>query len=300
VTTPPLGMACAPLRTRFQSACRTRSASTLAGLGVDQLVLAVRQQALAARVEVFGPPPVDGLGTVAGFKLVVEDRGDYGPVPLEQAADAVVRSCSEDRRLSGLFTNFSASTPWLFLDIDRDKAAALGVSMQDLIDTLQIQLGSFYVNNFNRFGRSWQVNMQADGHGRTTCCHACLGDTMPMLPCGFQPRTRWSPVMKSCAPAPNAAATKRASASWAGSARSGTHKAQAHSESNRSQAATWRLNLRCITPRTSSRTKALVSRRCPRASSSSTSSAHRPGNTTAASQTFESRNTFMAAPGPVN
>ena len=118
------------------------------------------------RVEVFGPPPVDGLGTVAGFKMVVEDRGDYGLPQLQQAADAVVQSGGDDVRLRGLFTNFSAATPWLFLDIDRDKAAALGVSMQDLIDTLQIQLGSFYVNNFNRFGRSWQVNMQADGSHR--------------------------------------------------------------------------------------------------------------------------------------
>jgi multidrug efflux pump len=119
-----------------------------------------------ALVEVFGPPPVDGLGTVAGFKLVVEDRGDYGPVPLEQAADAVVRSCSDDSRLSGLFTNFSASTPWLFLDIDRDKAAAVGVSLKSLFETLQFQLGSYYVNNFNRFGRSWQVNVQADARHR--------------------------------------------------------------------------------------------------------------------------------------
>jgi len=119
-----------------------------------------------ARVEVFGPPPVDGLGTVAGFKLVVEDRGDYGLVPLEQAADAVVRACGEDGRLSGLFTNFSASTPWLFLDIDRDKAAAVGVSLKNLFETLQFQLGSYYVNNFNRFGRSWQVNVQADARHR--------------------------------------------------------------------------------------------------------------------------------------
>jgi multidrug efflux pump len=119
-----------------------------------------------ARVEVFGPPPVDGLGTVSGFKLVVEDRGDYGSAQLEQAADAVVRACGEDRRLSGLFSNFSASTPWLFLDIDRDKAASLGVSLKDLFETLQFQLGSYYVNNFNRFGRSWQVNVQADSRHR--------------------------------------------------------------------------------------------------------------------------------------
>ena len=118
-----------------------------------------------ARVEVFGPPPVDGLGTVAGFKLVVEDRGDYGPALLEDAASAVVDAGRGDGRLTGLFTNFSARTPWLFLDIDRDKAASVGVSLQDLFETLQVQLGSYYINNFNRFGRSWQVNVQAEaGH----------------------------------------------------------------------------------------------------------------------------------------
>ena len=118
-----------------------------------------------ARVEVFGPPPVDGLGTVAGFKLVVEDRGDYGPALLEEAVGAVMEAGRDDRRISALFTNFSARSPWLFLDIDRDKAAALGVRLDDLFGTLQVQLGSYYVNNFNRFGRSWQVNLQADaGH----------------------------------------------------------------------------------------------------------------------------------------
>ena len=118
-----------------------------------------------ARIDVFGPPPVDGLGTVAGFKLVVEDRGDYGAAQLEQAADSMVQAGRDDGRLAGLFTNFAASTPWLFLDIDRDKTAAVGVKLQDLFETLQLQLGSYYVNNFNRFGRSWQVNVQADaGH----------------------------------------------------------------------------------------------------------------------------------------
>jgi len=117
-------------------------------------------------VDVFGPPPVDGLGSIAGFKLIVEDRGDYGLTQVQQTADRIVESGQEDARLRGLFSNFSASTPWLFLDIDRDKTAAVGVSMKDLFDTLQIQLGSYYVNNFNRFGRSWQVNLQADGSHR--------------------------------------------------------------------------------------------------------------------------------------
>ena len=120
-----------------------------------------------ARVEVFEPPPVDGLGSISGFKMVVEDRGDYGLPALESAVDALVDTASTDTRITGLFDNFSASTPWLFLDIDREKAVSIGVSMQNIIDTLQIQLGSYYVNNFNRFGRSWQVNVQAEGSHRT-------------------------------------------------------------------------------------------------------------------------------------
>ena len=119
-----------------------------------------------ARVEVFGPPPVDGLGTVAGFKLAVEDRGDYGAAQLEQVTANLIADCREDSRLIGLFTNYSASAPWLFLDIDREKAAALGVQLADLFETLQVQLGSYYINNFNRFGRSWQVNVQADARHR--------------------------------------------------------------------------------------------------------------------------------------
>ncbi len=119
-----------------------------------------------ARIEVFGPPPVDGLGTVAGFKLALEDRGDYGPAQLEQAAAELVQAGRDDGRLAGLFTNYSASTPWLYLDIDRDKAAAVGVKLEDLFETLQVQLGSSYINNFNRFGRSWQVNVQADSDHR--------------------------------------------------------------------------------------------------------------------------------------
>nr|MCS5616917.1 efflux RND transporter permease subunit [Pirellulales bacterium] len=119
-----------------------------------------------ARVEVFGPPPVDGLGTVAGFKLAVEDRGDYGAAQLEQVTSTLIADCRADGRLTGLFTNYSASAPWLFLDIDREKAAAVGVPLADLFETLQLQLGSYYINNFNRFGRSWQVNVQADARHR--------------------------------------------------------------------------------------------------------------------------------------
>jgi len=141
-----------------------------AGASAEAIAARLRRdwQAAAddARVEVFGPPPVDGLGTVAGFKLAVEDRGDYGAAQLEQVTANLIADCREDSRLTGLFTNYSASAPWLFLDIDREKAAALGVQLADLFETLQVQLGSYYINNFNRFGRSWQVNVQADARHR--------------------------------------------------------------------------------------------------------------------------------------
>ena len=145
---------------------RRRGAHTSAEKIAQRLREEWRSTIDEAHVDVFGPPPVDGLGSIAGFKLIVEDRGDYGLTQVQQTADRIVESGQEDTRLRGLFSNFSASTPWLFLDIDRDKTAAVGVSMKDLFDTLQIQLGSYYVNNFNRFGRSWQVNLQADGSHR--------------------------------------------------------------------------------------------------------------------------------------
>jgi multidrug efflux pump subunit AcrB len=114
-------------------------------------------------VNVFEPPPVDGLGTAGGFKLIIEDRGDIGAAALQTTADNIVATGNDplpDGRVQGLFTSFRANTPWLFLDIDREQAKRLGVSMTEIFNTLQVYLGSLYVNDFNRFGRTWQVNVQ--------------------------------------------------------------------------------------------------------------------------------------------
>ncbi len=114
-------------------------------------------------VNVFDAPPVDGLGTAGGFKIVVQDRGDLGPNEIESIADSIVEDSRNPRNsqmLQGLFTSFRANTPWLYLDIDRDKAKLAGVSISELFNTLQVYLGSLYVNDFNRFGRTWQVNVQ--------------------------------------------------------------------------------------------------------------------------------------------
>jgi multidrug efflux pump subunit AcrB len=117
-------------------------------------------------VNVFGAPPLDGLGTAGGFKLVVEDRGDTGLKSLQSVADAIVASGSKTAGLQGLFTSFRANTPWLYLNIDRIQAKTMAVSMGEVFNTLQVYLGSLYVNDFNRFGRTWQVNVQASSDFR--------------------------------------------------------------------------------------------------------------------------------------
>jgi multidrug efflux pump subunit AcrB len=120
-------------------------------------------------VNVFGAPAVEGLSTAGGFKLVLEDRGVTEATSLkalQKAADKVVQNGNDTPGLRGLFTSFRANTPWLYLDIDRARAKMLGVSMTEVFGQLQNNLGSFYVNDFNRFGRTWQVKVQADARHR--------------------------------------------------------------------------------------------------------------------------------------
>jgi multidrug efflux pump len=121
-----------------------------------------------AVVSVFGAPPVDGLGTAGGFKLMVEDRGDLGLNSLQNATDTLIEQANRTPGLVGLFTLFRSNSPQLYADIDRVKAKTMGVALSDVFNTLQVYMGSLYVNNFNDFGRSWQVNLQADGSFRRT------------------------------------------------------------------------------------------------------------------------------------
>jgi multidrug efflux pump len=116
----------------------------------------------AATVSIFGAPPIDGLGTTGGFKLIIEDRGNLGQDYLQKVSDAIVERGNRTPGLQGLFNSSRANTPWLYLNIDRTKCMALGVPVSELFSTLQVYLGSYYVNNFNEFGRTWQVNVQAD------------------------------------------------------------------------------------------------------------------------------------------
>ncbi|HBI43256.1 MAG TPA: transporter, partial [Planctomycetales bacterium] len=120
-----------------------------------------------AVVNIFGAPPIEGLGTAGGFKIIVEDRGNEGLDRLQAVADQIVAQSNDDGRASAapgvqdVYTSFRADTPWMRLNIDRTQARTLGVSVSDIFDTLQVYFGSFYVNDFNKFGRTWQVNVQA-------------------------------------------------------------------------------------------------------------------------------------------
>jgi multidrug efflux pump len=120
-----------------------------------------------ARVLVFGAPPISGLGTSAGFRLMVQATGDVNYDALQAQADNLAAQGNQEPGLVGLFNGFRARTPQLYVDIDREKVKSMGVALSDVFDTLQACVGSYYVNDFNRFGRTWQVNVQADASFRT-------------------------------------------------------------------------------------------------------------------------------------
>ena len=115
-----------------------------------------------ATVSVFGPPPVDGLGSGGGFKLMVRDVRSLGLPLLQDTADNLAAAGNQQPGLIGLFNGFRANTPQLYVDIDRTKCKTLGISLQDVFTCLQLYLGGYYANDFNEFGRTWQVNLQAD------------------------------------------------------------------------------------------------------------------------------------------
>jgi hydrophobe/amphiphile efflux-1 (HAE1) family protein len=117
---------------------------------------------------IFEAPPVNGLGTVGGFKLQVQDRASLGYPALYEATTALANKARQDPALAGIFSTFQINVPQLYADANRLKAKAVGVNLQELFGTLQIYLGSLYVNDFNRFGRTYQVVVQADGHFRRT------------------------------------------------------------------------------------------------------------------------------------
>jgi multidrug efflux pump len=115
-----------------------------------------------AFIALFPPPPVQGLGTTGGFKLQFEDRASLGYEALDAATKSFLAKAYQTPELAGLFSSFQVNVPQLYADVDRTRARQLGVPVTEVFDTMQIYLGSLYVNDFNRFGRTYSVRVQAD------------------------------------------------------------------------------------------------------------------------------------------
>jgi hydrophobe/amphiphile efflux-1 (HAE1) family protein len=123
-----------------------------------------------AMVLAFDPPSIQGLGATGGFEFQVEDLTGQGAVALDQATQALIAEARKQPEVNpfALFTTFSTSTPQLQYDLDRNKAKLLGLNLPDIFNTLQIYLGSLYVNDFNLFGRTFRVTLQADSKARAS------------------------------------------------------------------------------------------------------------------------------------
>jgi len=119
-----------------------------------------------ARIIPFVPPPIPGLGSSSGFEFVLQDTGGGDVADLESALNGLIVAANQDPDLTGIFSSFSASTPRIWLDIEREKAKALGVPLNEIFSTLQTQLGGLYVNDFNRSGRVYRVMVQAEADFR--------------------------------------------------------------------------------------------------------------------------------------
>lgn len=134
-------------------------------LSVDSAIQHARAQLFAIPEAVgipFNLPPIIGLGTGAGFEFQMLDLQGGDPVDLGATAFGFVGAANADERLTGVYTTFNATTPQLYLNIDREKLQTLGVSLDSLFLALQANLGGYYVNDINLFGRTWQVNIEAD------------------------------------------------------------------------------------------------------------------------------------------
>ncbi|HXT79520.1 MAG TPA: efflux RND transporter permease subunit, partial [Acetobacteraceae bacterium] len=140
------------------------------GLSADVILADLRKRLSSiqdAFIITIPPPPVDGIGTAGGFKMMVQDRQGQGSAALEAAVARLTEAANRTPGLVGVFSLFSTHTPTVYADIDRVKAEKLGVSPDKVFEALQVYLGSAYINDFNYLGRTYQVMAQADGKFRT-------------------------------------------------------------------------------------------------------------------------------------
>jgi multidrug efflux pump len=136
---------------------KTRSAEEIA-TSLNQKFAAIQD----AYIAIFPPPPIQGLGQIGGVKLQIEDRAGLGYRALYEETQKIVGAGWQTPGLTGMFSSYQVNVPQVRADVDRDKAMAQGVALPEIFETMQVYLGSLYVNDFNRFGRTYQVNAQAD------------------------------------------------------------------------------------------------------------------------------------------
>ena len=135
------------------------------GLSMEEILanfMGQAQQIREASIFAFPPPAIQGLGVAGGFQMQLEDRGGVGLNELQQVLNEMVRDGNAQTGLKGLQSTFRAGVPVIYADVDREKAKSLGVPLESVFATLQTALGSAYVNDFNKFGRTFQVRVQAD------------------------------------------------------------------------------------------------------------------------------------------
>lgn len=143
-----------------------RTRETQAAAIIQRLNMEFYMKVLSCRAAVFGAPPVPGLGQSGGFQLQVVDRTGLGLDALQEATETVITKANGQPSLTRVFTTFRADAPQLYLDIDREAVKQMGVTLSDVFTTLNANMGSVYINQFNDFGRIWQVNVQALGKFR--------------------------------------------------------------------------------------------------------------------------------------
>jgi len=143
-----------------------RTAASLSVFSALTEVNALFRQIAAANVIAFNLPPIAGLGNAAGFELQLQTLSGATPEDLAAVSDGLVIAANQNPALANVYTTYGAETPQVYLKLDRERAETLGVSIDDIFSALQTTMGGAYVNDFNRFGRTWQVKVQADAADR--------------------------------------------------------------------------------------------------------------------------------------
>jgi len=146
---------------------KRRSPELRANALVDKLQKELSKEIRGARCMVLQPPPIRGLSQTGGFELMIEDRDGKGVEALARVVDQFQNEARKRPELAGVFTTFTARVPQLKFDLDRTKARRLDVPISDVFAALQTNLGAFYVNDFNLYGKVWRVLIQAKGEART-------------------------------------------------------------------------------------------------------------------------------------